>query len=211
MSDESTLEAARAIVRNEAAAVHAVTEQLDSSFIDIVELVQQCTGKVFVTGSGTSGATARRMAHLLAVCGTPSTFIHPMDALHGTMGALAAGDLLIAISRGGESTEINDFCARAQRRAVPVVAVTAQPELTLGRLADLTQVLRTEGDGDPGGVIAMGSTLVTSVWGDALANVLMRRRGYGWDQVLETHPAGAVGQISDLPEPLTGLDSTSTL
>lgn len=71
MSDESTLEAARAIVRNEAAAVHAVTEQLDSSFIDIVELVQQCTGKVFVTGSGTSGATARRMAHLLAVCGTP--------------------------------------------------------------------------------------------------------------------------------------------
>nr|WP_277816676.1 SIS domain-containing protein [Microbacterium aquimaris] len=172
--------------------------------------MQSCTGKVFVTGSGTSGATARRMAHLLAVCGTPSTFIHPMDALHGTMGALAAGDVLISISRGGESAEINDFSTRAQRRSVSVVALTAEPESTLGRLADVTVTLITEGEGDPGGVIAMGSTLVTSVWGDALANILMRRRGYGWDQVLETHPAGAVGQITDLPDPLTGIDAPAS-
>ncbi|GAA1954312.1 SIS domain-containing protein [Microbacterium aquimaris] len=210
MSHEATLEAARAVVRNEGAAVLAVADQLDDSFIEVVDLLQSCTGKVFVTGSGTSGATARRMAHLLAVCGTPSTFIHPMDALHGTMGALAAGDVLISISRGGESAEINDFSTRAQRRSVSVVALTAEPESTLGRLADVTVTLITEGEGDPGGVIAMGSTLVTSVWGDALANILMRRRGYGWDQVLETHPAGAVGQITDLPDPLTGIDAPAS-
>jgi D-arabinose 5-phosphate isomerase GutQ len=209
-TDSSLLDAARQVVTNEGAAVLAVAEQLDATFVDVVELLENCQGKVFVTGSGTSGAVARRMAHLLAVCGTPSTFIHPMDALHGTMGALAPGDVLISISRGGESAEINDFSTRAQRRSVKVVALTAEPESSLGRLADITVVLTTAGEGDPGGVIAMGSTLVTAVWGDALANILMRRRGYGWDQVLETHPAGAVGLITDLPEPLDGIESPAS-
>jgi D-arabinose 5-phosphate isomerase GutQ len=209
-TDSSLLDAARQVVTNEGAAVLAVAEQLDETFVDVVELLENCQGKVFVTGSGTSGAVARRMAHLLAVCGTPSTFIHPMDALHGTMGALAPGDVLISISRGGESAEINDFSTRAQRRSVKVVALTAEPESSLGRLADITVVLTTAGEGDPGGVIAMGSTLVTAVWGDALANILMRRRGYGWDQVLETHPAGAVGLITDLPEPLDGIESPAS-
>lgn len=204
------LDAAREVVRNEAAAVAAVADQIDDTFLQVANVLQNCTGKVFVTGSGTSGAVARRMAHLLAVCGTPSTFIHPMDALHGTMGALAPGDVLMSISRGGESAEINDFSTRAQRRDVKVIALTAAPESALGRLADITVVLRTEGDGDPGGVIAMGSTLVTAVWGDALANVLMRRRGYGWEQVLETHPAGAVGLITDLPDPLESIDNPAT-
>jgi D-arabinose 5-phosphate isomerase GutQ len=212
MSTDSTLlDAARLVVRNEGAAVIAVAEQLDDTFIEVVDLLEHCQGKVFVTGSGTSGAVARRMAHLLAVCGTPSTFIHPMDALHGTMGALAPGDILISISRGGESSEINDFSTRAQRRSVKVVAITADPASTLGALADVTVTLTTAGDGDPGGVIAMGSTLVTAVWGDALANVLMRRRGYGWDQVLETHPAGAVGLITELPDPLGGIESPASV
>lgn len=208
-SDSTLLDAARLVVRNEGAAVLAVAEQIDDTFLEVVDLLEHCAGKVFVTGSGTSGAVARRMAHLLAVCGTPSTFIHPMDALHGTMGALAPGDVLISISRGGESSEINDFSTRAQRRSVKVVAITAQPASTLGVLADVTVTLTTADDGDPGGVIAMGSTLVTAVWGDALANVLMRRRGYGWDQVLETHPAGAVGLITDLPDPLEGFEPSA--
>lgn len=211
MSTNSTiLDAARLIVRNEGAAVLAVADQIDDTFIEVVDLLQNCSGKVFVTGSGTSGAIARRMAHLLAVCGTPSVFVNPMDALHGTMGALAPGDVLISISRGGESSEINDFSTRAQRRSVKVVAITAAPSSSLGRLADLTVTLTTEGDGDPGGVIAMGSTLVTAAWGDALANILMRRRGYGWDQVLETHPAGAVGLITDLPDPLDRIDAPAS-
>ncbi|GAA0485467.1 MAG: hypothetical protein ABS61_02165 [Microbacterium sp. SCN 70-18] len=209
-TDSSLLDAARLVVTNEGAAVLAVADQIDDTFTEVVELLENCQGKVFVTGSGTSGAVARRMAHLLAVCGTPSTFIHPMDALHGTMGALAPGDVLISISRGGESAEINDFSTRAQRRSVKVVALTAEPDSALGRLADITVVLTTAGEGDPGGVIAMGSTLVTAVWGDALANILMRRRGYGWDQVLETHPAGAVGLITDLPAPLDGIESPAS-
>jgi len=206
-SQTSVLDAAREAVRSEAAGVLAVADQLDESFIEVADLLFRCTGKVWVAGSGTSGAIARRMAHLLSVCGTPAAFMHPMDALHGTMGALAPGDVLISISRGGETTEVNDLSVRAQKREVPVVAITAEPESTLGRLADIRVILTTEGDADPGGVIAMGSTLVVAVWGDALAFVLMRRRQYGWDRVLETHPAGAVGLITELPAALDGLDA----
>lgn len=203
---QPTLEAAREAVRREAAGVLAVADQLDDTFLRAVELLSACTGKVFVVGSGTSGAIARRMAHLLSVSGTPSVFVHPMDALHGTMGAFAAGDVLIGISRGGETAEINDLMVLAQKRGLPVIALTAEPGSTFGRGADLTVVLTTEGGGDPGGVIAMGSTLVTAVWGDALAYVLMRRKNYGWDQVLQTHPAGAVGKLTELPTSLPTLD-----
>jgi arabinose-5-phosphate isomerase len=201
----SLLDAAREIVRTEAAAVAEVESQLDDSFVRVTELLLACTGKVFVTGSGTSGAVARRMGHLLAVCGTPSTFIHPMDALHGTMGVLTAGDVLISISRGGESAELNDLSSRAQARGVVVVALTAESASTLGRLADITVVLETAADADPGGMIAMGSTLVVAVWGDALATVLMRLRDHGFDRVLDIHPAGAVGATRVLPKDLGSL------
>jgi arabinose-5-phosphate isomerase len=201
----ATLQAARDIVRREGQGVADVADQLDESFVAAVELITRVTGKVFVTGSGTSGAVARRMAHLLAVCGTPALFLPGMDALHGTMGAVVSGDLLITISRGGESDELNDLSLRVQQRGVPVVALTATPDSTLGRLADVTAVVDPGPEVDPGGLIAMGSTLATAVWGDALAAVLMQIRGYGWEQVLFTHPAGAVGRIEQLPDALPGL------
>ncbi len=201
-SADETLRAARDQVRREGAGVAAVADQIGQTFLQAVDLVDAVTGKVFVTGSGTSGAVARRMAHLLAVCGTPAVFLPGMDALHGTMGAVTEGDLLITISKGGESDELNDLSTRVRARGVPVIALTAAPRSTLGTLADLTVVIDPGPDVDPGSLIAMGSTLATSAWGDALASVLMRRRGYGWDQVMFTHPAGAVGKRDGLPEAL---------
>lgn len=200
------LDAARDVIRKEGEAVSALADQLDDTFLKVVDLLAGTTGKVFVVGSGTSGAIARRMAHLLAVSGTPSVFMHPMDALHGTSGAFTGQDVLIGISRGGETTEINHLSELAQKRGMPVVALTADPASTFGKLADVTVVIETSEGADPGGVIAMGSTLVTAAWGDALANVLMRRSGYAWDKVLETHPAGAVGLLTEAPEALSGFD-----
>ena len=200
-----TLTTAQEAIRREASAVAAMADHLDESFLESVDLLTSCTGKVFVCGSGTSGTVGRRMAHLLSVCGTPSVFLSPMDALHGSMGAIAPGDVLIAISHGGETGELGDLMSRVRRRGVPVVLLTAAPASTLARLADVLVVFPDDQDIDPGGVIAMGSTLVVSAWGDALAYVLMRRRSYGWAEVLATHPAGAVGQITALPESLPKL------
>ncbi len=201
------LEVARRQIRLEADAVRAVADQLDESFAAAAQLVLECPGKVFTLGSGTSGMVARRMAHLLSVCGQPSVFLHPMDALHGSSGALAAGDVIIAISKGGESAEINDLCALARSRGVSVIALTAQPQSALAELAEVAVTLTTSDDADPGGIVAMGSTLVTSVWGDALSYVLMHYNGYGWDQVLGSHPAGAVGQRRELPADLDRVDT----
>jgi D-arabinose 5-phosphate isomerase GutQ len=196
---------ARDAIRREAAGVASVADQLDDSFPTVVRMLLRCQGKVFVSGSGTSGAVARRMAHLLSVCGTPSVFMQPSDALHGTMGAVTQGDLLIAISRGGGTAEINDLARRVQERGAAVIALTADRESEFGKIADVVVQLTSPPGADPGEVIAMGSTLVTAAWGDALAYVLMRLRGYRWEQVLHTHPSGAVGTISELPPELDAL------
>jgi arabinose-5-phosphate isomerase len=202
------LDVARRQIRLEADAVRAVADQLDVSFTAAAQLVLERPGKVFTVGSGTSGMVARRMAHLLSVCGRPSVFLHPMDALHGSSGALAAGDVVIAISKGGESAEINELCVLARSRGVSVIALTAKPQSALAGLADVTVTLTTSDDADPGGIVAMGSTLVTSVWGDALGYVLMHYNGYSWDQILGSHPAGAVGQRSELPTDLARVDTS---
>ena len=199
------LDVARRQIRLEADAVRAVADQLDEAFVAAAQLTLDCSGKVFTVGSGTSGMVARRMAHLLSVCGRASVFLHPMDALHGSSGALAAGDVIIAISKGGESAEINDLCVLARTRGLSVIALTAKRQSALAEMADVTVTLTTSDDADPGGIVAMGSTLVTAVWGDALGYVLMHYNGYSWDQVLSSHPAGAVGQRRDLPSDLASV------
>lgn len=200
------LDAARQTIVDEAAAVAAVADQLDDSFIDVLEQLLACTGKVFTTGSGTSGTIARRMAHLFSVCGTPAAFLHPMDALHGTMGVLAENDILITLSKGGESAELNDLIGLARLRGVRIIAITSDSTSTMAGLADTVVTLHNREGADPGNVIAMGSTLVTAVWGDALAVLLMRQRRYTWEQMLETHPGGAVGKRRQVPEALEPIE-----
>jgi D-arabinose 5-phosphate isomerase GutQ len=196
---ERVLAHARERIAGEAAGVDAVAAQLDESFVRVVERVLGLSGKVFVTGSGTSGIMARRMAHLLTVAGTPALYMPAMDALHGAMGAATPGDMLIAISRGGASTEINDLAARLQSKGIVIVALTSAPESALARMADISVVLHNPPNVDPGDVIAMGSTLAVGAWGDALAWVLMLQRGHAWEQVLFNHPAGAVGLLTEAP------------
>lgn len=203
---EAVIAAAHEVVRHHGEGLIYAADHIDESFLTTVQLVRQTSGKVFITGAGTSSAVARRMAHLLSVTGTPSMFIHPGDALHGTMGALGEGDVLIAISKGGGSQEINELAAKAKERGVDaVVALTSHAESKLATHADVVVELKNLPGIDPGEMIAMGSTLVTAAWGDALATVLMRMSGYSWGRVLHSHPSGAVGKIDDLPDELEPL------
>ncbi|MCA0251873.1 MAG: SIS domain-containing protein [Actinobacteria bacterium] len=192
--DQSVLAAARERVQLEADAVRKVVDVFDDATDQIMEAMLHCTGKVFVTGSGTSGSIARRMAHLFSVSGTPAVFMQPSDALHGTMGALRDNDLLVAISKGGRSDEINNLARRAQERGVKVIALTSDRSAELALMADYVQYFEVDEGVDPGNAIAMGSTLMHAVWGDCLAVALMGMRGYSWSDVLFTHPLGAVGK-----------------
>lgn len=204
---------ARERIAIEAGAIEAVLDVFDDATERIIDVLYNCAGKVFVTGSGTSGTIARRMAHLFSVSGTPSMYMQPSDALHGTMGALRDGDVLVAISKGGVSDEINDLCRRGKERGVVVVALTSDPASELAELADHVQVFEIADGADPGNLIAMGSTLMHAAWGDVLAVTLMRMRGYSWAEVVFTHPLGAVGKREGLPDELSTVtvpDSTRT-
>lgn len=192
--DADVLEAARQVVAAEMKALNALQSQIDERVLAAARLISRSTGKVLTAGLGTSGYVARRMAHLLSVTGTPAVFIHPADALHGGLGVVRPDDVLIAISKGGQSQELNEFTRRARSLGARCIVLTAVADSELARLGDLTVVLEIPEDADPGGIVAMGSTLVTSAWGDALAHALMLMREYTWQSVLFTHPHGAVGR-----------------
>jgi arabinose-5-phosphate isomerase len=185
---------ARETIHRDAAAVTAAVEAVGDGFEQAVALLFACQGKAIVTGMGTSGATAQRIAHLLAVGGTPAFFAHPADGLHGGLGAVTGEDVVLAISKGGESAELNDYVARAKGRGADILAMTAEPESTLARLADATILVRTPIEADPGGMIAMGSALANCAVGDALVVALMTLRRYPWQSFEFTHPGGAVGR-----------------
>ncbi len=192
--ESAVLRAARELVCAEAAALVALEYQIDERLEDAARAILERRGKVFTAGVGTSGHVAARLAHLLSVTGTPAVFLHPTEGLHGSLGAIQSGDVLISISKGGLSDELNEFTRRAKKLGATVIVLTADAQSPLGLLGDVTVELSSTADGDPGGIVAMGSTLVASAWGDALALCLMQMREYGWEAVLYSHPGGAVGK-----------------
>lgn len=197
--------AASRFVEAEARLVAGTAAAIDDEFEAVAALMMDVTGKVVFSGSGTSGYVARRAAHLFSVCGTPAMFLHPADALHGGVAALQAGDVLVVLSKGGGTREVNDLARLARGAGVFVLALTSREHSAMTEVADRTVVLPADSFSDPGGLIAMGSTLAHSAWLDGLAYVLMRAKHYDFEHVLQTHPGGAVGQVTQLPPPLEPL------
>ncbi|MBZ0308382.1 MAG: SIS domain-containing protein, partial [Anaerolineae bacterium] len=162
MSPNEILAAARQVIEKESASVASLVDQLDENFVEVVQLLFNCEGHVLVAGSGTSHAVGARLAHLLSCCGTPSLFIHHGDSLHGLSGAVTAQDVIIALSKGGETTEVNGLVTIAKQRGAKIVAFTEKPNSTLGRLSDAILRIQAAPDVDPYGMIATGSSLTNA-------------------------------------------------
>lgn len=193
MSPEEILRLARTVIEQESASVAALVDQLDEHFVAVAQLLLNCQGHVLVAGSGTSHPVGARLAHLLSCCGTPSLFIHPGDSQHGLSGAVTERDIVIAISKGGETTEVNHLANIAKKRGAQVIAFTEEPDSTLGRLSDRVLRIQAAPEADPYGMIATGSSLTVCGMADALCVVLLHLRGYTKERFGETHPGGAVG------------------
>jgi arabinose-5-phosphate isomerase len=191
---EETVLRAREIVQREAEAVRAFAAQLDDSLADVVSLMLNCEGHVLVTGAGTSRAIAQRLAHLLSCSGTPSLFISASDGLHGGSGAVTENDVVYLISKGGHSAEINQFAEIARTRGAKLIAQTENRESPLAQMCDAVFKVKTEGEVDPYGMVATGSSLVNGAAGDVLCVLLLELRGYSKDAFGQTHPGGAVGK-----------------
>jgi D-arabinose 5-phosphate isomerase GutQ len=196
MSNDDTdlAELAGAVLSRESTALSALVGAVESSVVAVAHQMIAVPGKVVTTGSGTSGIMAERLAHLLSVCGTPAVYLPSMDALHGGMGAITPSDLVVAISKTGQSHELTNLVQRLGQRGIHVVALTESPDSPFAAAAGSVAALPpTPADADPGDMIAMASTLAVGAWSDAVAVVTMSMRGHTVGDVIDSHPAGGVG------------------
>ena len=191
------IEQARQVIRSDAKAVLAAENSLTGEFSSAAAIVSSCKGKILVVGSGTSGKIADRAAHLFSVAGSPAFTIAPDAGLHGGLGVVQAEDVVLAISKGGSSAELNEFCKRSKTLCKHLIVITADPKSALASLADCVITLHLPEDTDLGGVVATGCTLAAAAITDALVEIARVSRGYNWEQVLFTHPSGAVGRDTD--------------
>ncbi len=195
MQNNDILDQARAMIRAEGQVIIDIADQLDDNFVEAVQLVSNAAGCVYVTGAGTSGTMARRLAHLLATCGMHAFYISSAEALHGPSAAVAEGDVVIVLSKAGKSAELNQFARVAQQRGGKVIAWTWEPESELGQLADVVVVIRPGPQGEGEGVLPFGSSLANGAVGDALTLVTKRLRGFDLATLVQTHPAGATSEL----------------
>ena len=187
------LETARQVIEAESRAVASLVGQLQPTLVQAAQAMLECQGHVIVAGAGTSHAVGLRFAHLLSCCGTPALFLHPGDSQHGASGAIRPGDVLVALSKGGETAEVNFLARTARERGATVIGITEKPASTLAQLSDITLEIKAPEGVDPYGMIATGSSLFNAAYCDALCVVLLNLRGYSRDQFGQTHPGGAVG------------------
>ena len=188
------LQAARDAIETEAAAVSALADRLDGVFLDVLTAVARCEGHLMVTGLGKSGLVGRKIAATLASTGTPATFIHSGDALHGDSGAVTTRDIVLALSASGETAEVCAFARMLRDREIPVIAMTGREESTLARLATYTLDTMVLREADPLNLAPTASTMASLAMGDALACALVLLREFSHHDFARFHPSGALGK-----------------
>lgn len=195
MSENKDIISAKETINREIAALRSMESMLDDSLSSVLDLMQECKGRVIITGMGKSGHIARKIAATLASTGTPSFFIHPGEASHGDLGMLTVQDIVIAISNGGESKELSDILLYCKRHNIPLIAMTRNPQSTLGKSAEMVLKLPNNGEACPLGLAPTSSTTATLVMGDILAIALMERKGFTATDYKQRHPGGKLGAI----------------
>jgi arabinose-5-phosphate isomerase len=167
---------------------------LGAAFSEAVKTISAAPGRVIVTGIGKSGHIARKIAATLASTGEPAFFVHPAEASHGDLGMVQSGDVVLALSWSGETAELASIVTFAKRYAIPLIAMTAQADSTLGRQADVCLTMPNAPEACPNGLEApTTSTTMQLVLGDALAIALLEGRGFTALDFRALHPAGKLG------------------
>lgn len=182
-------------IDSEIETLQILKNNLDSTLTQALDLLQNAKGRVIVTGMGKSGHIARKMAATFSSTGTVSFFVHPAEASHGDLGMISDDDVVIAISYSGESKELSDILMYAKRRNIPLIAITRNPESSLGKNSTLVLKLPDNGEACPLGLAPTSSTTATIVLGDVLAVNLMERRGFSASDFRQRHPGGKLGAI----------------
>jgi arabinose-5-phosphate isomerase len=194
MNKTTILERAKEVLKIEAAGIVVLADRLDESFIRAVEMLHECRGKVVVTGLGKSGLICRKIAATFSSLGTPSFFLHAGDANHGDMGMVKEGDVVLAISNSGETEEILTLIPILKRIGVRLIAMTGKRDSSLSRAADLVLDAGVLEEACPLGLSPTASTTAALALGDALAVILLERKGFKEEDFALRHPGGTLGR-----------------
>lgn len=188
------IERAREIIRQEADAVRQVGERLGDEFAELVEIVLNLSGRVVTAGMGKAGIIAQKISATLSSTGTPSIFLHPAEAIHGDLGRVAHGDLLLALSKSGETEEVLRLLGPVKAVGVSVVALTQSRTSTLGRHSDIVLELGEIEEAGSYRLAPSASTTTMLAVGDALALVIQDGRHFGPEEFARYHPGGDLGR-----------------
>ena len=193
-NESEAVRQARRTLSLEAEGIAAVSNRLDERFDRAVAILVACRGKVVVTGMGKSGLICRKIAATLASTGTPASFLHAAEAVHGDFGSVGKEDVVLVLSHSGETDEIVRLLPLIKRFDLPLIAITGVPHSTLGRTADVALDTSVPEEACPLGLAPTASTTAALALGDALAVALFQRNGFTETDFALLHPAGTLGR-----------------
>jgi len=193
MSPSPSRQTAERVLRLEAEGILGLIEKLDESFDRAVAMLQGAAGRVIVTGIGKSGIIGRKIAATLASTGTPAHFLHPAEGVHGDLGMVARGDVVLALSNSGETEEMLAILPPLKRLGVPIVLLTGKPLSTLARQSEVVLDISVPEEACPMNLTPTASTTAALAAGDALAMALLERRGLRPEDYAALHPRGTLG------------------
>jgi len=189
-----TIEQAKRVLRIEADAVAALIDRIDATFEQAVDMVLESKGRVVVTGMGKSGQIGKKIAATLASTGTPALFLHPAEGVHGDLGMVMRGDVVIALSNSGETEELARMLPSLKRLGIQIIALTGNRESTLAKNSDVVLDVGVKEEACPLGLAPTASTTAALAMGDALAVALLDKRGFRPEDFACFHPGGALGK-----------------
>lgn len=191
---DEALKQAREVLKIEAECILGLIPKLDQNFSKAVETIYRSKGRVIVSGIGKSGLIGRKIVATFTSTGTPAIFLHPVEGMHGDLGIVTKGDVLIAISNSGETAELNELIARIGPIGLPLIVLTGNPKSTLGHQSDIVIDVGVTREACPFGLAPTSSTTAALAMGDALAVALTGKRNFGEKDFLKFHPGGTLGQ-----------------
>ncbi|MCH8304589.1 MAG: KpsF/GutQ family sugar-phosphate isomerase [Candidatus Marinimicrobia bacterium] len=194
MTPELTIQKAKEVIRVEADAIAALSSRIDGNFVDAVELVFECKGRVIVTGVGKSGLVARKIAATLASTGTSAFFIHAAEGLHGDLGVVREEDVILIVTKSGETSEISALIPQLRNIGVKLITITGTLDTSLTRVSDIVLDASVKEEACPHDLAPTASSTAALVMGDALAVALLERRGFTMEDFASIHPGGNLGK-----------------
>ena len=185
---------AKEVFNKEIQALKITRDCLGEEFLNILDMITHCSGKVVVTGVGKPGHIARKIAATFSSLGTPAFYLHPAEAVHGDLGMISANDVVVAISYSGESDEITHLLAVVKLLGAKLIGITGNAQSTLARECDVVQILPEFREACYMGLAPSASTTVELCYGDALAIVASEMYGFDKNDFGRIHPAGTLGK-----------------